>query len=729
MDFKTGAATLALAAALIANTAAAQTAETQAAANGAPEPISNGATAQQTTSPDSRGTPDQISGSQDIVVTAQKSGAQTLQKVPLAIQAFSGEDLRERNITNVADLISNIPGAFESQRQSVASRSYSIRGAGAGAANGDSPIGYYVDDVPFVVTNFGIAPPIRFQDLDRVEVLRGPQGTLYGQGSAGGVFIFHTRDPDLNEIKGAFEVEGSTTKGADKLNYGVAGVISVPIIKDVLAVRVSGGHSYNPGWADEYYGAFDGTPDRKGVNVVRNDDIRVVALLKPTDNLTFRAQYWHFRPRQQFLGGLQSVNPPYYENTAAQPSFGNGNFKLYSLSATWDLDAFSITSATSKLDGHFGINVPISPAGSFSSQFFPTMFSEEIRVNSSSTGPFHWLIGGSYQDGKGPQANQLEIPPVVSINADNNTITKNYAVFGEVSYELFGGKLVPLGGLRYYHDKRTFEDSTTVNSNIRNVTTWRANLSYLPNDSLTAFITAATGFRAGIVQSQIQADLLAQVGVPAGTQTNPERSRNYEVGVKWRTPDRNLSIGLNGYITKYKDLLTPTPTLNASVSGFSNFGDGTTKGIDIDVRWRTPLEGLSVGGVANFNHGEYDRVEPAVQAALPYLQKGSRLVNTIQQNWRVDASYNRKITDDWEGFFNVAWSHTGNRLQSLNLKADPYENFSATFGVRHGPYELVLFGDNLSDAKGPTIILNNNPEAGSRPTPRTIGLRLRANFQ
>jgi iron complex outermembrane receptor protein len=730
MRLRNGAATLAIAAGLLAGTAHAQTAadqtrtETQTG-----QAVSPGATAQETTAPNAQENPDRAGESQDIVVTAQKSGAQTLQKVPLAIQAFSGEDLKERNISNVADLISNIPGAFESQRQSVASRSYSIRGAGAGAANGDSPIGYYVDDVPFVVTNFGIAPPIRFQDLDRVEVLRGPQGTLYGQGSAGGVFIFHTRDPDLHKIEGAFEAEGSATKGAGGLNYGVAGVISVPIVKDLLAVRVSGGHSYNPGWADEYYGAFDGTPDRKDVNVVRNDDIRVVALLKPASNLMVRAQYWHFRPRQQFLGGLQSVDPPYYENTAGQPSFGNGDFKLYSLAATWDLKAFSITSATSQLDGNFGIFVPISPAGSFSSQFYPTMFSQEIRVNSNAAGPFHWLIGGSYQNGKGPQANQLEIPPVVSINADNNTITRNYAAFGEISYELFGGKVVPLGGLRYYHDKRTFEDATTTNSNTRNVTTWRANLSFLPTASLTAFITAATGFRAGIVQSQVQADLLAQIGIPAGTQTNPERSRNYEIGVKWRTPNHNLSIGLNGYITQYKDLLTPTPTLNASVSGFSNFGDGTTKGVDIDVHWRTPLKGLTLGAVANFNHGEYDRVDPIIQAALPYLRKGSRLVNTIEQNSRLDASYDHRITGDVDGFFNVAWSHTGNRLQSLNLTAAPYENFSATFGMRKGPYELVLFGDNLSDAKGPTIILNSNPRAGSRPTPRTIGLRFRANFQ
>ncbi len=120
-----------------------------------------------------------------MVVTAQKSGAQSLQEVPLAIQAFGGEELREKNITSINDLVSAIPGAFEGQRQSVASRSYNLRGAGGGNANGDSPIGYYLDDVPFIVTNFGIAPPVRFIDIERVEVLRGPQGTLYGRGIVG----------------------------------------------------------------------------------------------------------------------------------------------------------------------------------------------------------------------------------------------------------------------------------------------------------------------------------------------------------------------------------------------------------------------------------------------------------------------------------------------------------------------------------------------------------------
>ena len=95
---------------------------------------------------------------------------------------------------------------------------------------------------------------------------------------------------------------------------------------------------------------------------------------------------------------------------------------------------------------------------------------------STGTSPLHWVVGASYQDGEGPQANQL-LNPVVNINADNNTITENYAVFGEISYDLFDGKFVPLVGLRTYHDKRTFEDSTSSLPSTEDVTTWRVNFS------------------------------------------------------------------------------------------------------------------------------------------------------------------------------------------------------------------------------------------------------------
>lgn len=664
----------------------------------------------------------QAPGSEEVVVTAQKGGAQALQEVPLAIQAFDGEELKERNISTIGDLVSSVPGAFEGFRQSNGSRFYNLRGSVT--QNGDSPIGYYLDDAPFIVTNFGIAPPVRFLDIDRVEVLRGPQGTLYGQGSSGGVFIFRTRDPNLKDFDYAFEAEASQTRGADGLNYGVAGAVSVPIIKDMLAVRVSGGFSRDAGWADAYYGAFDGTPDETGVNVAKNDDIRVVALFRPADNVNIRAQYWKFRPRQGFTGFTASVNPPYFQNTAGQDGFSNGDFTLYSLTATVDFDAFSITSATSQLDGVFGINIPLSPSGSFSSQFLPSMFAQELRVNSNGSGPFKWLLGASYQNGSGPQENTLTLPGVV-INADNDTLTENYAFFGEVSYELFDGKLVPLVGLRQYHDDRAFADATETLPTTKDVTTWRVNLSYLPSDDLTMFISAATGFRPGIVQSRVQVQSVTGAGVPTGVTLEPESSTNYELGVKWRSADRSVNIGLNLYQLEYTNLQTSVTGSIANVNGFANFGDAKTKGVDLELRWNTPLKGFNLGFVGNFNDSKYTRVNPIVAAAQPLLRPGARLTNTLSNNFRVDLGYNGDIANNVNLFGNLSLSHSGDRLQGNGITAPSYDVMALTLGVRHGAYELALIGNNLTDERGPTFVGTNGPLSGSGPTPRTIGLRFR----
>ncbi|OJW57616.1 MAG: TonB-dependent receptor [Sphingomonadales bacterium 63-6] len=657
-----------------------------------------------------------------ILVTAQKGGAQALQAVPMAIQAFSGEELKERNITTIGDLVSSVPGAFEGFRQSNGSRFYNLRGSVT--QNGDSPIGYYLDDTPFIVTNFGIAPPVRFLDMERVEVLRGPQGTLYGQGSSGGVFIFHTRDPNLNEVEYAFEAESSKTVGADSLNYGAAGAVSVPLIKDRLAIRVSGGSSRDAGWADAYFGPYDGTPDQKGVNSAKNDDIRVVALFRPWDNVSIRAQYWNFQPRQNFTGFTASVKPPYFENTAGQDGYSNGDFTLWSLTATADFDGFSVTSATSHLEGVFGINIPLSPSGSFSSQFLPKMFAQEVRVNSTTDGPLHWVVGGSYQDGQGPQVNALVLPGLL-INADNNTITKNYAFFGEVSYDLFDGKLVPLVGLRTYHDDRSFADGNGSVPTKENVETWRLNLSYLPNDDLTMFVSAATGFRPGIVQSRVQVESLELAGVPAVVALSPESSRNYEFGLKWRSPSRALTLGLNLYQLEYTNLQTSVTGGIDGVNGFANFGDATTRGIDLEVHWRTPIEGLNLGFVGNINDSKYDTVNEVIAVTQPLLRPGARLLNTLSNNYRVDVNYNREIAKDFDGFGNLSLSHSGDRLQASGITAEPYNILSLTMGVRHDGWELAFVANNLTDERGPTFVGTTGPLSGSGPTPRTLGLRLR----
>lgn len=666
----------------------------------------------------------------EIVVTASKQGAQTLQKSPLAIQAFSGEALKEKGVQDLQSLITAVPGTAIGQEVAAGIKAYTLRGVGATGANGDTPIGYYLDEVPFTVPNFGIAPPIRFLDLERVEVLRGPQGTLYGQGSAGGTFIFRTRQPNLNTIEVLGEAGVSTTKDASGLNWEVAGALSVPLIKDVLAVRVSGGLSRQQGYADVYYGAIDGTPDETNVNFQKNKDWRVAVLFKPTERLTFRGQVWRFQPTQNYQSLFSTVDPYAYAQTSGIDSFTTSKYTLYSLVADVDLGAVALTSATTYLKGTFGYRTPLGsfgvPGGKFDSFFFPKNFGQEVRARSTSSGPLHWVVGGNYQNGEGPQNNALDFV-FVQLDSSNNAKTENYAAFGEVSYDLFDGKLVPLAGIRYYHDRRTYVDTTSRVPTNFSKTTWRLNLSYLPTDNLTMFVTASTGFRVNTTQSGLQAQLLQADGFPATVQLDPLSLTNYEAGIKARLFDGSVNLAANVYHIDFNGLQAGI-TSSAGVGGFVVLGDAHTTGLDLEVTWRTPLKGLTLGAVANVNRSKFDSVDPLVTAQRPDMTEGAQLVGVSKFNYRIDATYNKSIGNDLSFFSNINFSQTGSRPTVFGggIVTATYGILTATIALRRGPYELSLFGNNLTDERGPTDLFS--PTFLSGPIPRTVGVRLRKSF-
>jgi hypothetical protein len=136
-----------------------------------------------------------------------------------------------------------------------------------------------------------------------------------------------------------------------------------------------------------------------------------------------------------------------------------------------------------------------------------------------------------------------------------------------------------------------------------------------------------------------------------------------------------------------------------------------------------------VSWVGNTNRSQFDRVAPAVQAALPLFKPGSRLVNSIEHTFRVDVGYSRGLFTNLEGFGNVSYGRTGDRLQSSGLSARAYGLIDATLGLRMGPYEVSVVGDNLGNERGPTFIGTTGPNSGQGPVPRTVSLRFRANFQ
>jgi iron complex outermembrane receptor protein len=671
---------------------------------------------------------------QEVIVSATKVGEQQLSSVPMAIQAFSGEALQSKGVKDAKDLMALIPGASEQSEIGAGYKVFSFRGSGAGGPIGDGMIGYYLDDTPFGVPNFQSAPPITYFDLERIEVLRGPQGTLYGQGSMGGVIIYHTKNPSLSHFTLDGEAGSSKTEEAGDLNYRVAAAMSVPLITDTLGLRLSGGYDYRAGYADVYQGAAAGVPYKTDANNIRSSDAQAVLLWEPTDRLTVRARAWQFQTNQDYLQVMDSVDPPYFANQGTFPGYDRRKSNYFSNTVTYKFDRVLLTNASSyqeSLPGGFGVGLGLPPplgVGILINGGKAHNFVNELRLSSAGDGAFHWVAGNFYQNATGFYEFSINFPSL-ALSGGTITRTENASVFTELSYDLFGGKLVPLIGLRYFKDDRTSDSVSNgvpaSSSSKPDKVTWRANLAYHLTDDLMFFINAGTGFRSPILQSQAQADAVIADGVPSGLALTPDELRNIELGVKAVLADGRLRVASSVYDIRYKNFQSAFNT-SIGLAAFANLGDAKTHGIDLDVTWVTPIEGLTAALIGNVNKSEFTSVIPAFAQSNPRTRNGSRLYNTPPHNWRFDVGYERDIGGGgWALLANGSASFNGSaRVQDAMVDSlSSYSLYSASIGVRKDAYEVWLYGDNLSDERGPTAANGATLLAG--PYPRTVGLTLR----
>jgi iron complex outermembrane recepter protein len=550
----------------------------------------------------------------------------------------------------------------------------------------------------------------------------------------GGAIIYRTKNPDLKKITVAGDFELSSTRDAGDPNYRAAGAVSVPIIPGVLGIRVSAGYDYRAGYNDIFQGAPTGTPFKKDANDVVAKDLQVVVLFKPTDRATLRLRAWKFSTDQDYLNVMNSVDPPFASFQGNVQGYDKRSAEYYSGTFTYDFDGLTLTNATAyqkSLPGGFGVALNLGPPlgiGTLVNGGNANSFVNELRLSTSGPGPLHWVGGAFYQKAKGLYTFNINFP---TLTIDGNTITRteNASVFSEVSYELFGGKLVPLVGLRYFKDKRS---SDSVSSGVAvsseanpDAVTWRANLAYYPTSDWMLFFNAGTGFRSGILQSQAQADAVIADGVPSALSLTPDKLRNLEFGVKGSL-GRTLHVAASVYDIKYTNLQSAFNT-SIGLAAFANLGDAKTRGLDVELGWDTPLKGLMLSAIANFNTSEFTNVVPAFAGANPRVANGQRLLNTPPYNVRLDASFDREFGDI--GVFAnasaTAIGRTRNGDATVN-ELKPYQLYRASAGVRFDNYELRVFGENLSDERGPTSA--NGPTLLAGPRPLTIGLGLRVNY-
>ena len=329
------------------------------------------------------------------------------------------------------------------------------------------------------------------------------------------------------------------------------------------------------------FGAPIGTPFAKKANDSQHEDVRAVLLYQPNDALSVKLQYMRFGGHQDYSQQMTSVDPAYFADWGMTPGYEELTNNLYSGSITYNFGFATLTSSTGYVNFHTaylsGQLNPLLGSGTIYNAYDGYSFTEELRLASSGSGPFHWVVGAFSTTRK---YNSLNIDfqlPIFNGTAATPTLTKNEAAFGEVSYDLFGGKLVPLAGIRFpttttgFLERRHRRSRSPGSGRLPTVTTWRANLeAIIPTNSATIYFNAGTGFRSGIVQSAVQVAALAFDHITEGQALQPDRMRNLEFGAKAILP-QHVSAEFNLYDIRYNNIQSGLTT-STGIAAFASLG-------------------------------------------------------------------------------------------------------------------------------------------------------------
>lgn len=681
----------------------------------------------------------------EIIVTAQKR-EQSLLEVPLAIQAISGAELEETGSKELNDLIESIPGASSVSRTAPGFETIQIRGIASGTT-GDATVGYYVDDVPFSVPNLQLAPPSRLFDLQRVEILRGPQGTLYGQGAMGGTIRMVTASPDYDDVLGRAQFELSDTSGGE-MNWAADGVVNVPVIKDSVALRVSGGYESVGGFADLARPSGAGfAVSRRNVNDQESWNIRGKLGIKASETVDIELGAWRVENNLDFRNTMDSADPPQYNDTTgpdARPNYIKTTLTLLSGVINADLGGAKLTSSTSYIDSLLDFDASFLTSPLFGSGFlrndssFKTKaLTQEIRLASNGDGPFTWLVGGYYSDGKinSDICLGLIVPcaapfPPFNINSAGQIKTKAFALFGELSYALFDDRLVATVGGRYFEDKRSTSGfdrytnaATAPVSGKFDTFNPRFNLSYKVSDNFLFYGNVAKGFRSGSFQTAAQAAAAsAALGVTIPIDIQPDKVWSYEVGAKGKLFDGLLSLDTAFYQIDWSNIQLQT-TING-VATLSNGGNARSKGIDLGIILR-PVSGLQLSAVGNINETEFTSVLPAIVALNPLAAPGSRVPGVPKSSLSLSASYDWNVGGDIDATLAAGYTFRNAQLDSTGLSSDKLNEFNLRAGIGKDGWRFQIFGDNLFNKQ----VALTRGSLGIQPNfPRKIGARFSIDF-
>ncbi|MBB6250838.1 TonB-dependent receptor [Nitrospirillum iridis] len=700
---------------------------------------------------------------QEIVVTAQKK-SERLMDVPASIAVVNTQSLLQTNSTQLRDFYAQVPGlnvtSSGNGRTTIA-----IRGITTGGGNNPT-VGLTIDDVPIgSATSSGlgdaVVPEIDPSSLQQIEVLRGPQGSLYGASSMGGLIRYVTAAPSLTETFGQVAVSGSTVAHGGEGGGGRA-YINVPLVEDKLGLRVSAFARMDPGYMTNV------NSGQTEINVNRTEGGRATLLWQITPSVSYQASatYQHMTAggssNEYVTVNRQTLYGDYTQAPIAGLNTGYLDMGIYNGNLKADLGFANLVAVTSY--SHTVFNGPQDTTGTFGRYlgfFFPSSalpslgtgiynyyqtnkISQEVRLESQPGGMIDWMVGGFATNED--NLNRQNVYVADKSNGQNVGFPDLYTVFGPSHYREYAG----FGSATYHFDdkldftfggrySRQFQENASevggvlqgdtsysdLHSNT-SVFTYSLGPQYHISPNMMVYGRVSTGYRPGGPNDA--------PGEPAAY--NSDTTTNYEVGFKGVLVDRLLTVDAALFDIEWDDIQLQA----ASPTGFSyiqNGGTARSRGAELTLTL-TPSEGLSV--VANLGYTDATLTENIKTSGL-YGLKGQRLPYSAKFSGSLSADQKFRIMDGFTGFVGGTVSYMGDRYSVFPTKSTGQRFFMPSYatvdvraGVTHDDWNLSVYGKNLGSeiafiSGGPLdTITRTGTYSAAIIQPRTFGVTISKDF-
>jgi iron complex outermembrane receptor protein len=723
---------------------------------------------------------------EEVIVTALKR-ATNIQQTPIAISAVTADTIANSGVQSIADLGASVPSLnFVDGGPSF--RRVVIRGI---YAAGEPTVGTYYDETP--VTGSigagnnagGSTPELRLFDVDRVEVLRGPQGTLYGSGSMGGTLRVIYKKPSY-KFESAADVSLSDTSGAEGLNYEANGLVNVPLADDKVALRLVGFYRKKAGYIDNTFLKQD------GVNSAKDYGGRALLRLDVTEKLTIDIAAYLNRSRADSNSFIREVGTFKTDSRILTPA--DDNLNLYSITGNYDMGPVAATgsvsylrrtlSSVSDVSRYIQSNrsaarcaaltnggLPCSPQqvtdffalvdGQSTSGLYPQQemdtYTAELRFSSKYESPLQWTVGGFYSDRQttvyNPQVNfnpttgKVITPNQVATARRIDDELQQYAAFGELSYDVTD-KLNFTAGARYFKYTKdivgqTYLGSPLVGARITPPTAiasdekgWvlRFNGSYKITSDFMVYAEASQGFRPGGANQVLGLDA-------ALTPYDSDKLWNYEAGFKSSWLDRRMTFNADVFQIDWSDMQITTRTPNGAFSYIGNAGKARIRGVEAEAALH-PIQGLTLTGNLAAMKAELTENQPNAGTAIAPAAgfDGDRIPYVPKFTAGLAAQYEWAINENFNGFARVDANHVGGSYSDFRPSytytryIKPYDLMNLRVGVeaKSDKWGVYLFATNvfnkLAVVNATSSAIGQNLTSAVAAPPRTIGVNLRSNF-